>query len=162
MATTEHIPLQRAFAVIEADRIAIYPSRAQIVGALIELAIAGLAMTALLTLFDVLPMFVMIALLLVALAVLPLSIMGFAAINPSLQGILSLSTRESDQGEVLGLGQGLSALARILGPAVGIALCKPDHIYWPHISAAAFMAIALIIMVGIPGRTSQAVASSVE
>ena len=96
------------------------------------------------------------------LAVLPLSIMGFAAINPSLQGILSLSTRESDQGEVLGLGQGLSALARILGPAVGIALCKPDHIYWPHISAAAFMAIALIIMVGIPGRTSQAVASSVE
>ncbi|MFA7297183.1 MAG: hypothetical protein WC211_08385 [Dehalococcoidia bacterium] len=76
MATNEHIPLQRAFAVIEADRIAIYPSRAQIVGALIELAIAGLAMTALLTLFDVLPMFVMIALLLVALLLGPIGTLG--------------------------------------------------------------------------------------
>lgn len=76
MATTEHIPLQRAFAVIEADRIAIYPSRAQIVGALIELAIAGAAMAALLMLFDVLPMFVMIALLLVALLLGPIGTLG--------------------------------------------------------------------------------------
>lgn len=76
MATTEHIPLQRAFAVIEADRIAIYPSRAQVVGALIELAIAGGAMAALLTLFDVLPMFVMIALLLVALLLGPIGTLG--------------------------------------------------------------------------------------
>jgi len=76
VATNEHIPLQRAFAVIEADRIAIYPSRAQIVGALIELAIAGAAMAALLMLFDVLPMFVMIALLLVALLLGPIGTLG--------------------------------------------------------------------------------------
>lgn len=76
MATTERIPLQRAYAVVEADRIAIYPSRAQVFGALIELAIAGLAMAALLTLFDVLPMFVMIALLLVALILGPIGALG--------------------------------------------------------------------------------------
>lgn len=76
MATTERIPLQRAFAVVEADRIAIYPSRAQVVGALIELAIAALAMVALLTLFDVLPMIVMIALLLVALLLGPIGTLG--------------------------------------------------------------------------------------
>lgn len=93
------------------------------------------------------------------LLVLPLSIMGFSAINPSLQGILSLTTQDSDQGEVLGLGQGLSALARIAGPAVGIMLCKPEHIYYPHISAAAFMGIALIAMLGIPQITRPTVKS---
>lgn len=84
------------------------------------------------------------------LAVLPLSIMGFSAINPSLQSILSLATNDSDQGEVLGLGQGLSALARIIGPAVGIALCKPEHIYWPHISAALFMILTMGILMRMP------------
>lgn len=76
MATTDRIPLQRAFAVVEADRIAIYPSRAQVVGALIELAIAGVAIVALLTLFDVLPMFVMIVLLLIALLLGPIGALG--------------------------------------------------------------------------------------
>lgn len=84
------------------------------------------------------------------LLVLPLSIMGFAAISPSLQAILSLATADSDQGEILGVGQGLSALARIAGPAVGVALCTREHVYWPHISAALFMVIALIALAGIP------------
>ena len=87
------------------------------------------------------------------LAVLPLSIMGFSAISPSLQSILSLATDDSDQGEVLGVGQGLSALARILGPAVGLALCRPEHIYWPHISAALVMVLALGILGRMPGIT---------
>lgn len=76
MATIDRIPLQRAFAVVEADRIAIYPSRAQVVGAFIELAIAGVAIVALLTLFDVLPMFVMIVLLLIALLLGPIGALG--------------------------------------------------------------------------------------
>ena len=84
------------------------------------------------------------------LAVLPLSIMGFSAITPSLLSILSLATDDSDQGEVLGVGQGLSALARILGPAVGLALCRPEHIYWPHISAALVMVLAMVILGRMP------------
>ena len=84
------------------------------------------------------------------LAVLPLSIMGFSAVTPSLQSILSLATKDSDQGEVLGVGQGLSALARIFGPAVGLALCTKEHIYWPHISAAGVMVLALVILACMP------------
>ena len=83
-------------------------------------------------------------------AVLPLSIMGFSAVTPSLQSILSLETKDSDQGEVLGLGQGLSSLARILGPAVGIPLCTLEHIYWPHISATTVMVLALGILALMP------------
>ena len=94
------------------------------------------------------------------LAVLPLSIMGFSAINPSLQSILSLATNDSDQGEVLGLGQGLSALARIIGPAVGIALCKPEHIYWPHISAALFMVLTMGILMRMPKSARDASSQS--
>ncbi len=82
--------------------------------------------------------------------VLPISIMGFSAISPSLQSMLSLATNDSDQGEILGVGQGLSALARIAGSAVGLMLCKPEHIYWPHISAALVMVLALTALAGIP------------
>ena len=107
MATTEHIPLQRAFAVIEADRIAIYPSRAQIVGALIELAIAGLAMTALLTLFDVLPMFVMIALLLVALLLGPVGTLGLVFSIAGTAFVMERSNRAARwQQGFLGMGIG--------------------------------------------------------
>ncbi len=90
------------------------------------------------------------------LAILPLSIMGFSAVNPSLQSILSLATADSDQGEVLGVGQGLSALARILGPAVGIPLCTPEHIYWPHISAATVMVLTLGLLFRMPKGTAKA------
>ena len=89
------------------------------------------------------------------LLVLPLSIMGFSAVTPSLQSILSLATADTDQGEVLGVGQGLSALARILGPAVGLALYTPDHIYWPHISAALVMVLALGLLWRMP-KTAKA------
>ena len=93
---------------------------------------------------------------LMLLAVLPLSIMGFSAVNPSLQSILSLATADSDQGEVLGVGQGLSALARILGPAVGLALYSPAHIYWPHISAATVMVLTLVLLFRMPKGTAKA------
>ncbi len=89
------------------------------------------------------------------LLVLPLSIMGFAAVTPSLQSLLSLETDNTDQGEVLGLGQGLSSLARILGPAVGIPLCTPEHIYGPHISAATVMVLTLALLVRMPKTTGR-------
>lgn len=76
MATNERIPLQRAYAIVGDDRIAIYPSRAQVVGSLIELAIAGVAIVAMVSLFDVLPMFVLIALLLLALFLGPIGTLG--------------------------------------------------------------------------------------
>ncbi len=89
------------------------------------------------------------------LLVLPLSIMGFSAINPSLQGILSLTTQDSDQGEVLGL-------ARDCQPSPG----SPDQrsgscsasrsISTIRISRQLrFMGIALIAMLGIPAVSRQ-------
>lgn len=54
--------------------------------------------------------------------VLPVSVVGFSAVTPSLNSLLSLRTAAEDQGGMLGLGQSMSALARILGPAIGMPL----------------------------------------
>jgi DHA1 family tetracycline resistance protein-like MFS transporter len=76
---------------------------------------------------------------------LPICIFGFAAINPALQSLLSLKSSEGDQGGILGLGQSMSAMARILGPVTGIALIKSD-VRFPYWSAAATMVLGMILM----------------
>lgn len=78
-------------------------------------------------------------------AVLPVSIVGFAALTPSLQSLLSLRSDAGEQGGVLGLGQSMSALARILGPVAGVALIKSDPRY-PYWSAAATMFVGLALV----------------
>ena len=78
-------------------------------------------------------------------AVLPISIVGFAAINPALQSLLSLKSAAEDQGGVLGLGQSMSAMARILGPVTGIALIKSDPRY-PYWTAAATMLVGFALV----------------
>ena len=55
-------------------------------------------------------------------AALMACVVGFAFLNPALQSLLSLSTPDGQQGAVLGLGQSASALARIVGPLVGLWL----------------------------------------
>jgi MFS family permease len=73
--------------------------------------------------------------------ILPVTIAGFSAVNPALQSLLSLNTAADEQGEMLGLGQSISAFARILGPGLGIWLFyrSPQLTYW---SAAALMLAA--------------------
>ncbi len=61
------------------------------------------------------------------LAVLPFAVLGFSMLTPSLASLLSRRTPASMQGEVLGLGQSSLALARILGPFVGITLMGIRH-----------------------------------
>ncbi len=78
-------------------------------------------------------------------AVLPVSIVGFAALTPSLQSLLSLRSDPGEQGGVLGLGQSMSALARILGPVAGIALIKSDPRY-PYWSAAVTMLVGTALV----------------
>ena len=53
---------------------------------------------------------------------LPIITIGYSAVTPSLQSMLSQSASDDEQGAVLGSGQSLSSLARILGPAVGLTL----------------------------------------
>ncbi len=54
--------------------------------------------------------------------ILPIVVIGFSAVTPSLQSLLSQAASSDEQGSVLGTGQSLSSLARILGPSVGIPL----------------------------------------
>jgi DHA1 family tetracycline resistance protein-like MFS transporter len=75
--------------------------------------------------------------------VMPLTVMGFAALTPSLNAILSLQTSESDQGEVLGVGQSVSALARIFGPLSGTYLFGLSPVY-PYLAGGGLMAFGLV------------------
>jgi MFS family permease len=78
-------------------------------------------------------------------AVVPLAVIGFSALTPSLQSLLSLRTSAAEQGEMLGLGQSMSALARILGPLAGMPLFKVS-ITLPYWIAGGLMAVGLLLV----------------
>lgn len=80
---------------------------------------------------------------------LPIAVLGFSAVTPSLQSLLSLRTDDSEQGEILGLGQSVSALARILGPYVGIRLFDEAGATAPFLSGAGLMVVGLILVVSL-------------
>lgn len=84
-------------------------------------------------------------------AIMPISVVGFSALTPSLQSMLSLRSSAAEQGGILGLGQSMTALARILGPIAGITLFEIRGSY-PYWTAAALMAagILLILPLGRP------------
>lgn len=77
-------------------------------------------------------------------AVLPVSIVGFSFVTPSLQSLLSRLASADEQGEVLGIGQSLSSLARILGPVIGLTL-EARHLAAPYWSGAAYMLLGGLI-----------------
>ena len=85
------------------------------------------------------------------LIVLPVAVMGFSMISPSLTSLLSRNTPDDMQGEVLGLGQSGLALARIFGPYTGNLLfaIEPERPYW---IAAALMAVAFVLSLSLRGR----------
>ncbi len=57
-----------------------------------------------------------------AMASLALAVVGFAFVTPSAQALISRRADEHRQGEILGVNQSASALARILGPILGLTL----------------------------------------
>lgn len=78
-----------------------------------------------------------VAILLVALAIV---VAGFALMQPSLSSLVSRRVGPQDQGGVLGVGQSVNALARILGPAVGIPMLKAS-VWLPYVTASALMLV---------------------
>lgn len=86
------------------------------------------------------------------LLVLPVSVLGFSAVSPSLQAMLSLGSSESDQGSILGVGQSMSSLARIFGPVFGYWLFAFDDIQLPYWVGAGLMIFTamLISRINIP------------
>lgn len=75
-------------------------------------------------------------------AALTLCIIGVSFVTPSLQSLLSLTTPDSRQGAVLGFGQSAAALARIVGPLVGIWLFQ-------HSIPTAYGVAALVTLAGL-------------
>jgi MFS family permease len=71
-------------------------------------------------------------------------VVGIAFVTPSLQSLLSRRVSDEQQGHVLGVGQSISSLARILGPVIGIRLFaqSPQVPLW---CATGVMALASLL-----------------
>lgn len=80
--------------------------------------------------------------------ILPIVTIGFSAVTPSLQALLSRSAGEDEQGAVLGTGQSLSSLARILGPYVGIQLLDVT-VATPYFAGAGLMVLGGLAVASI-------------
>jgi len=80
--------------------------------------------------------------------VLPIAVIGFSALTPSIYSLLSLRTSESAQGGILGVGQSVSALARIAGPAVGIPLLDLG-LTVPYWTGAGLMAVSVLLVLSL-------------
>jgi DHA1 family tetracycline resistance protein-like MFS transporter len=80
------------------------------------------------------------------------AVVGFAFLTPSAQALISRRTEAGRQGEVLGINQSASALARILGPIIGIPLYKATE---SHILPYIFGSLLLLLMLPLIPRIRQ-------
>lgn len=80
--------------------------------------------------------------------ILPIVTIGFSAVTPSLQSLLSRQAGDDEQGAVLGTGQSLSSLARILGPYVGIQLLDVS-VATPYFAGAGLMLLGGLAVASI-------------
>jgi MFS family permease len=88
-----------------------------------------------------------------AMPVFAVIVFGFAMLTPSLASLLSLHTPAGMQGEVLGVGQSATSLARIAGPYVGNMLLARG-LDAPYLVAAGVTAVAAVATLALPGRPS--------
>jgi MFS family permease len=109
---------------------------------LMGLGVASLGgMTVLANQPDSPPYQVLLTIMLISLAV---AVMGFAFLTPSAQALVSRRTPADKQGEVLGVNQSASALARILGPLIGLILYKTEASHMlPYFVGAALVLLML-------------------
>ena len=81
------------------------------------------------------------------LVALALAVFGFAFLNPSIQGLVSKRSDPNRQGEVLGVNQSFSALARILGPVAGLTLFALEGRHMlPYVLAAGLLGVVLALL----------------
>jgi MFS family permease len=85
-------------------------------------------------------------------AALAVAVTGFAFLNPSVQSLISRRSDPGRQGEVLGVNQSASALARILGPAIGNVLFPLTvHHELPYLTASALLLAVLLLTPRLKG-----------
>ncbi len=89
-------------------------------------------------------------------AALFIVVTGFSFMQPSVNSLLSRNAPEDEQGTVLGTGQSVNSLARILGSGLAIPLLKWNTLS-PYVVAAALTVVAtgLLIKVGAKGIADQ-------
>ncbi|MFN0199214.1 MAG: MFS transporter [Planctomycetaceae bacterium] len=78
-------------------------------------------------------------------AIVPIAVVGFSALTPSLQSLLSRQSLDTEQGGILGVGQSMSALARIAGPSVGMVLFSRS-VTSPYWTGTALMAAGIVMV----------------
>ena len=83
--------------------------------------------------------------------ILPVVVIGFSAVTPSLQSMLSQAASSDEQGSVLGTGQSLSSLARILGPSLGIPLLRQSTAL-PYFLGAILILSGGALIIRMPGK----------
>lgn len=86
----------------------------------------------------------------IVLGTLAVAVSGFAFLTPSAQALISRRTSALRQGEVLGVNQAASAIARILGPLMGNLLYGSQanpHAAWPFFGGGLLLTIALLLAV---------------
>jgi DHA1 family tetracycline resistance protein-like MFS transporter len=87
---------------------------------------------------------------------LAVAVTGFAFLTPSVQALISRRSDPAKQGEVLGVNQSASAMARILGPFVGLTLYKldPSHLL-PYLVGACLILLMLPLLPAIRQKGDQ-------
>ncbi len=98
-----------------------------------------------------------------AAAVMTLGVVGFACMTPSVQALISRSADPTIQGEVLGVNQSASALARILGPAVGVSLffATESHVL-PYVLGALLLVVVFVMSLRLRAPGSEPTAAQPE
>src|SRR5262245_28046355 len=81
-----------------------------------------------------------------ALVMMTLAVVGFACMTPAVQALISRRSDATIQGEVLGVNQSASALARILGPMFGVSLffATESHAV-PYLLGACLMVVVFVM-----------------
>ena len=81
---------------------------------------------------------------------LALGVVGFAFLTPSVQALISTRSDPARQGEVLGVNQSFSSLARILGPVTGVVLfdLEPTHVL-PYLASAVLLAVVMLLLTNV-------------
>lgn len=82
----------------------------------------------------------------VAMAIFTVAVSGFAFLTPSAQALISLRSDPARQGEILGVNQSASAMARILGPLISITLffVTASHIL-PYLFGAGLLCLVFFL-----------------
>lgn len=105
---------------------------------------------------------VQLALMLIALALLSL---GEGAVTPVVSTLLSFASPGEEQGETLGLAQGLAGLGRVIGPFIAGGLFAASGPVAPFLIAAGLTALATVIALPalpIPPQAKPAAAATVQ